>query len=286
MIAVLCVPLAALVYRSTLQDPINYNEGWNAYYTAFVVSGQPLYYPPSALLTNTYPPLSFLIVAPLASLMGDALYAGRIVAWLAFACVTLTIAGVLRRIGDDWIAAVFGAAVFASYMVVNYDIYVGMDDPQMLAHAFMLLGLYLCVGRGGPPWATVAGALLMCCGIMTKHNALALPVTVTCGSWLRSPRLRRFVVTGAIGMLVALSLCVVHYGPNFLSSILAPRPFLPIRAWRHSNGRRRCRCRSSSPPSPPRRRCAIAIHIFSQAMWWPRSSSDIRRLAAPQRISI
>src|ERR1700730_16456642 len=109
LLLVLAIPLAALAYRSTLFDQINYNEGWNAYYTSLLMQGRPLYYPPQALLTNNYPPLSFLVVGPLAGFLGDALFAGRIVAWLAFALLGLTIAALLRRIDGDWLGGGRGA---------------------------------------------------------------------------------------------------------------------------------------------------------------------------------
>src|SRR5277367_3164070 len=76
VLAVLAIPLgvalAALAWRSTLQSPINYNEGCNAYFVSAVLAGGPLYFPPDALTTNNYPPLSFYLLAPLASLLGDA----------------------------------------------------------------------------------------------------------------------------------------------------------------------------------------------------------------------
>ena len=234
LIALLCIPVTALIYRSTLRVPINYNEGWNAYYTTFVLEGRPLYYPPAASFTNNYPPLSFLIVAPLAALMGDALFAGRVVAWLAFGVVTLCIAGILKRFNGDSVAAMFGAAVFASYMVVNYDIYVGMDDPQMAAHAFMLLGLYVYVRRGDAAWSSVAAAILMCCGLFTKHNIVSLPIAVAI--WLAVYDRRaclRFVGAGALSAAVGLAACAGLFGLNFVASILASRPYDPVRAWRH-----------------------------------------------------
>ena len=55
----------------------------DAAFVPAVLAGGPLYFPPDALLTNNYPPLSFYLVAPLAGLIGDAVFAGRLMAWLA-----------------------------------------------------------------------------------------------------------------------------------------------------------------------------------------------------------
>src|SRR6267142_1657798 len=103
----LLIALIALAYRSTLLIAINYNEGWNAYHAAALVSGGKLHYPAAATVTNNYPPLSFLINA------------------------------ILRRLGNDPVASAFGAMLFTAYSVVQFNIYVGIYDPQWLAHAVM-----------------------------------------------------------------------------------------------------------------------------------------------------
>ena len=230
----LVIALAVLVYRSTLAAPINYNEGWNAYYTSLVLHGRPLYYPPTALLINNYPPLSFLLVAPVAALVGDALLAGRLVAWLAFAAVAVTIAAILWRLDRDRVAAIFGAAVFTSYMVVNYSIYVGMDDPQMLAHAFTLLGLYVYLRWSASTWASIAAAVLMCCGLFTKHNIIGLPVTLAIWLFIYDRKACwRFAGAGIVCAAVGLAACIRGFGPDFLADIRAPRPYIAVRAWRH-----------------------------------------------------
>ncbi|HYK80456.1 MAG TPA: hypothetical protein VEU95_12550, partial [Micropepsaceae bacterium] len=83
VLAILSVPLLialiALAYRSTLLIAINYNEGWNAYHATAALSGGRLYYPANALVTNNYPPLSFIIVGMVSNIVGDAIFAGRLV---------------------------------------------------------------------------------------------------------------------------------------------------------------------------------------------------------------
>lgn len=233
LLLLLAVPIAALLYRSTLAITINYNEGWNAYYTSFILAGRPLYYSPQALLTNNYPPLSFLITAPLAAVFGDALFAGRVVAWLAFAATCLIIGRILQRIDGDPVAATFGAGVFASYMVVNYETYVGMDDPQMLAHVFMLLGLYVYIRHSRAAWSAPAAAALMCCGLFTKHNIIGLPIALAI--WLAlydRAACRRFVIAGILGGIAGAAACLAVFGRDFLTSIGMPRPYAAIRVWR------------------------------------------------------
>jgi hypothetical protein len=231
----LCVALAALAWRSTLLLPINYNEGCNAYFVSVVLAGGPLYFPPDALLTNNYPPLSFYLLAPLTSLIGDAVFAGRLAAWLAFAAVTALIVAIPYQRNRDLLACLFGGAIFAGYMVINYDIYVGMDDPQMMAHALMLLGLLVVVRFPDASWSSIAAAVLMTAALFVKHNIIALPLALA--AWLAIHDRRaaaRFVAAGVLIGGVGLASSRFAFGPEFLSSLGAPRQYLPVRGWRHA----------------------------------------------------
>jgi len=230
----LCVALAALAWRSTLKIPINYNEGPNAYFVSAVLAGGPLYFPPEALPTNNYPPLFFYLLAPLTSLIGDAIFAGRLLAWLAFAAVTALIVAIPYRRNRDLLACLFGGTIFAAYMVTNYDIYVGMDDPQILAHAIMLLGLFVALRSPHASWSSIAAAILMAAGLFVKHNIVALPAALAV--WLAIHYRRaavRFVTAGILTGGIGLACCRLAFGPDFLTSLHAPRQYLPVRGWRH-----------------------------------------------------
>ena len=231
----LCVALAALAWRSTLHIPINYNEGPNAYFVSAVLAGGPLYFPPEALPTNNYPPLSFYLAAPLTGLLGDAIFAGRLLAWLAFAAVTALIVAIPYRHHRDLLACLFGGAIFAAYMVTNYDIYVGMDDPQMLAHAIMLLGLLVVVRAPRGLWSGIAGAVLMAAGLFVKHNVIALPLALALWLAMRDRgAAMRFVAAGILTGVVGLACCRLVFGRDFLTSLNASRQYLPARGWRHA----------------------------------------------------
>jgi hypothetical protein len=245
VLAVLAIPLfvaiAALAWRSTLKIPINYNEGYNAYFVSAVLAGGPLYFPPDALLTGNYPPLSFYLLAPLTSLFGDAVFAGRLVSWLAFAAIAALIVAIPYRRNRDLLACLFGGAIFAACMVTNYDIYVGMDDPQMLAHAIMLLGLFIIVrppgedAAPGKAWPGIAAAVLMGAALFVKHNVVALPLALAV--WLAVYHRRAAVGFVAAGMLTAgagLACCLLAFGPEYLTGLNTPRQYLPVRAWRHA----------------------------------------------------
>src|SRR6195256_4507237 len=172
----LLIALIAPAYRSTLLIAINYNEGWNAYHAAALVSGGKLYYPAAATVTNNYPPLSFLIVGAVTNFAGDAIFAGRLVVWIGFLGTAFLINAILRRLGNDPVASAFGAMLFTAYSVVQFNIYVGIYDPQWLAHAVMLLGLWIYFGNPNAPWSSIAAGVVMGLALFIKHNIVALPL--------------------------------------------------------------------------------------------------------------
>jgi hypothetical protein len=237
LLAVLAIPLlvalGALVYRSTLYIPLNYNEGWNAFQTAAAMSGRVLYPPPNALITNNYPPLSFFIVGAVASVLGDAVFAGRAVSWLAFLAVAGLIGAILRRAGNDWFAALFGAMFFVGYAVVYFSNYVGMDDPQWLAHAVMMLGLYIYIRAPEKPLSGVVTGVLMSVALFVKHNVVALPLVLFL--WLLFHDRRagwRFAVAGLVTGLAGLALCGALFGTDFFRGLLAPRTYSRVEIFR------------------------------------------------------
>jgi len=222
----LFLALAVMAYTSTLYITDRYNEGWNAYLDAAAAQGEPIYFSPSALFTNNYPPLSFYIVGGAAKIFGDAIFVGRAIAWISFLAIALSIFGILRELGHDLAAAIFGGMLFAAYMVEQYAGYVGYDDPQMLAHAVASGGLYLFVRWERKWWATVAAAAVISFALFIKHMIVALPMTVAI--WLLFNDWKaclRFSITGILFAVGGLALCCLAFGHFFVTSVLAPRQF-------------------------------------------------------------
>jgi len=235
MLAVLLVStaivLAALLYSSSLRYPLNYNEGWNAFWAHRAELGQPIYPPPDAMVFNNYPPLSFLLIGALGRLGIDVWIVGRIVAWLSFAGCAVLISAVLRTLGSAGPAAALGAVLFCGLMALNYHTYLGMDDPQLTAHLGMLVGLYLLVRGGlmvkggGPSRRSVmlAAVVIVASGFI-KHNLFALPLTITV--WLalyRRDLLVAWLLTAAAGLAAGFLLCQVTFGADFLAGLATPR---------------------------------------------------------------
>ncbi len=211
-----------------LHIPLSYNEGWNAYFDLRAVHPRmgPLYPPAGSLVFNNYPPLSFYLVGIVGNHgVGDLIAAGRTVALASL----LVCAGLLGRcvtlLGGDRRGSLTAAVLLLLYASTFYRDYAAMDDPQWLAHAFMLGGLAVLLG-GSPAkparaWRAAAAAVLMVIGGFVKHNLLALPLTVTvwlmvadgaaAGAWLAAGS--SAVVLGAATTML------LH--PNAATDILA-----------------------------------------------------------------
>ncbi len=210
--------------------PLNYNEGWNAYLAVAAKAGT-LYPPPCIGVTNNYPPLSFLLIGGLTSLLPDAIFAGRVVAWAALICVAVCLYAIPRAVGSDRLAALFAPMLFLAALAEHFSLYVGTDDPQMLGHALMLAGLLVMVRTSGARGAVVA-AIFMAAGMFIKHSLLALPFAA--GVWLLYVDRRRgliFLTTLVSAGVIGLSLCFAVYGHDFVAGLLAPRVWSFTRAY-------------------------------------------------------
>jgi hypothetical protein len=219
------IVLAMLLYRSSLRVPLNYNEGWNAYWAQRAAMGQAIYPPPGAMVFNNYPPLSFLLIGGLSRLGIDVWILGRIVAWLSFAGCAALIHTVLRARGTGRAGAALGALMFCALMALNYGTYLGMYDPQLTAHCGMLAGLYVLVRAGRPTRRSVmlAAVVIVASGFL-KHNLIALPLSIT--AWLalyRRDLLACWVVAAATSLAIGFLLCLAAFGTDFLAGLETPR---------------------------------------------------------------
>ena len=210
-------PLAAIFAHI----PLSYNEGWNAFHTLRLRTGGPLYPPIDPATFINYPPLSFYVVAPLAQLVGDDIFAGRIVALAALGITTLNVGLAARRLGAVPELAIATALAFFCFVAIFFTDYVAVNDPQWLAHAFQSTGLVLLLSNRRD-WRTLTVvAALMVAGGLVKHNVLALPITVTLWLALEDRRaLLRWLLAAALIAAAALLLCLGLYGSNFIAQVI------------------------------------------------------------------
>jgi len=200
-VATLGIAVLAGFFRAVLvaplRVPLDPNEGWNAYHAAAALAGNP-YPPANSFLINNYPPLSFYVVGLLGSSIGDHVLAGRCVSLAAVVGICLFIAIAMRRMTASWCAAIFAALLFATTLLLTSD-YVGMDDPQLLGHAFQLAGLLFVIRKPRATAAAISAALLFVAGGLVKHNLFALPLATLV--WLYVFH-RRGALSFAAGLLV------------------------------------------------------------------------------------
>jgi hypothetical protein len=206
-----------------LQIPLDPNEGWNAYHAQAAMTGGRLYPGPESFLFNNYPPLSFYFVGILGKLVGDNIVAGRIVSQLALAAIGTGIFTSLRLTKAGAANAIFAVLTFIAGLLVFTD-YVGMNDPQLLGHAFDIAGLVILLRDPKTTGTMCMAALLMVLAGFIKHNLIALPLASAI--WLATSDRRnaiRFAASGAAFALLGLAIFWVSFGIGLIEHLASPR---------------------------------------------------------------
>ena len=230
---ILALILAAYpLVRSFYTFEIDYNEGWNAFFQTRAITGQPLYTGYSPLMFNNYPPLSFYLVGALGQLIGDPVLAGRLLSMAALAVIALSCGAVVRRTGGSVLDAGLAVATCLLLFTCFATDYLGMNDPNMLALAFVTSALALHFGGSGTPVQAALTALLLAVGLLTKHNLFLIPLLIALDMLLRgSPRARiAFFGTGLALAAVGLPLMWLA-SEAFFGQLLAPRIWSVERAF-------------------------------------------------------
>jgi hypothetical protein len=225
--AVLGLICAAALWRvgvaAGLHIPLDPNEGWNAYHTAAAMRGGPLYPGPQEYMVNNYPPLSFYIVGTLGLLVGDNIIAGRIASLLAVAVIAAGMFAAGRRFGCSRRASIFPPLLFTTGLLLFTD-YVGMDDPQLLAHAIAMGGLLVLLREPRRTSVIAAAAFLFVFALFVKHNVVALAIALAIWLWFVDRRSAfRYVLFGAGFLVAGLVLFRLAYGRSLLNVIATAR---------------------------------------------------------------
>ena len=162
--------------------PIDYNEGFNVIPTTRLVHGRPLYVPLTSFPVTPvdYPPLSFVIIGGLSYFTGSILLTGRVVSLVSLLFVSYLVYGIIDNFTLKKSAALLGTLLWLALVVRMADNYIGMYDPQMLAHIFSLGAIYLY-----SKWVdeitvqkTCMLAFLCCFALFIKHSLIAAPIAL------------------------------------------------------------------------------------------------------------
>jgi hypothetical protein len=225
--AIILLWTAAMPFRRAfLFAEFDYNEGWNLYNTQKAALHQTLYPATYGWTAVNYPALSFHLVAFLGRFTHEYLFTARVLSLVGL-CLTAFFAGAIvqrttRSCSTAWLTGFFLIAWFSAAA----DAYVGTDDPQILAQAFFMAGLYVYLRGGRRGWAIEASALLFVVGGNIKHNLIEFPIAVLLDLLLTSPRRAlRFAATGALLAGFSIFLTQQIDGAAYVSCMLAPRAY-------------------------------------------------------------
>jgi hypothetical protein len=216
--------------------PNGYNEGWNAYWAQVAWSGGPLYPAIDSPISNNYPPLSFYIVGGLGRLLGDNIFAGRLLALVSLVVIAADIFIWLRSArfsprdqsspstqfsrSSAALAALLFLAAFAQYAPA----YIAMNDPQLLAHAIVMTAAVLLWRYDFSRNALLAAALLMVVGGLIKHLLIALPLATT--AWIaiyRRQQLALWLLVSLSAVAAAIALVYLTQGAVFFHDMASSR---------------------------------------------------------------
>src|SRR5208282_6288413 len=100
------------------------------------------------------------------------------VALAAFFGVAGGVFAVARQLGTSHVAATVGALGFSVTMAAFFRLYVGLSEPQMLAHALATWSAVLAVGAKSRR-TIAAAALLTVVALLVKQVVIGLPLSVT-----------------------------------------------------------------------------------------------------------
>jgi hypothetical protein len=193
------------------------NEGWNALHALHAVTRPNLYLFDGYANFPNYPPLAFYPVGWLGLLMGDMVFAGRLLAMLGFAVVAINVGLVARHLqAPAWLTA--GLYVVLTLGMSHY--YIGSSDPQFFGHALQTTALPLLLGKRTTP-RIAAAAILCVLGGLVKLNLIALPVAVTV--WLIFIDRRALLIwlgAATLATLAAVAICYAAFGAAVFEQVI------------------------------------------------------------------
>ena len=214
------------IWRAQFLVEIWLTEGWNAYFQDAAISGARLYPEAGSLIVNNYPPLSFYAVGLLGQVVGDNLFAGRLLSLVGLVSIAVEIFLCVRILAGGWSGGLIGAFWFVAIMSHNSSTYVGANDPQLAGEAIMGAGLVLMLARDAARKSITPALLIMVVGGFWKHNMIAIPLTAV--TWLFLSHGRRAVRPVAVSALAAgagLLICGAVYGKAFFQNLLVARDY-------------------------------------------------------------
>jgi hypothetical protein len=237
--AMLVLGLLALIYfiwpayRAFLPLQIENGGAWNAYHADMIRAGLPLYTFDDFVMNN-YPPLSFYLLNALsATLNVDVLYIGRVLSLAATAGTAIAVWACIRSLGGSQLGAMLGAVWWLASVAKWYSVWVGRNDPHLVALAVMTGCLAYILRNPKSDRALIAIVLMAIAGFY-KHSLVALPIAALflLTQYDRRRGLRAALIgLGTVGL--GLAVCGAFFGAAFFHDMLLPRVYHVGRAFGH-----------------------------------------------------
>ena len=186
------------------------------------------------LSRNNYPPLSFyLLNAISAALDVDVLYIGRALCLAATVGTAVAVWACIRSLGGSHLGATLGAVWWFASAAKWYSVWVGRNDPHLVALAVMT-GCLAYILRHPKRDRSLVAIVLMAIAGFYKHSLVAIPIASLLWLTLHDRRrgLRATVVgLGTVGL--GLAVCGALFGAAFFHDMLLPRVYHVSRGFGH-----------------------------------------------------
>jgi hypothetical protein len=213
------------VYRALLPLQIEGGGVWQAYHADALRAGLPLY-SFDDFITNNYPPLSFYLLNALSTVTGvDVLYVGRVLCLAATLATGFGVWACIRSLGGSRLGATLAAVWWGATAAKWYSVWVGRDDPHLVALAIMTACLAYILRHPKSDRALIAIVLMAIAGFY-KHSLVAIPLVSLL--WLMVHDRRRGMLAIMLGLCtvaIGLAVCGALYGTTFFHCMLMPRVY-------------------------------------------------------------
>ena len=190
----------------------DFSEGVNLNAAMQLAAGHNIYHPgdPSSFISAPYPPLFYMLTAPLSWLTGPSLAGGRVLSLLATIGVSVLLAVAVGKATRYWGAGVVAGALWLTFSPVM--IWAALYTQHIFALSLALGGLvWVMLKPDAQRLAFVIGPLLFALAFFTKQSAVDMAAAATLWLLLRNPRRGlRF------GLLLAGLVLVPFFAANLL----------------------------------------------------------------------
>jgi hypothetical protein len=209
------------VVSISLQLPKDYNEGYYAYTAARVLGPGNLYPESGSLIANGYTPLFAYVTGIFGEILDDHLVAGRWIALASFLFVAVGVGAVVRLLSNNWAVSILAGLTFIGYIGLKHPSYIGMNDPQWLAQAFIIAALFVYLKTENQHRVSIPVVALLLAAGLTKQTSVALPIALAVHIiWHCRDTIPAWAGGAAVAILPSVAALYAFHGPDFLRGVL------------------------------------------------------------------